>query len=437
MPRPPKVRVWYCDRCLRRYQLTPEQVRIVNVDRAPTPADATRLPVLLSVVDGHTRGRICEQCVAVADPAHPLDHTRSGPGITAASISNATKPVTERVSAQVRAVTPITPVVAPTEQLLTAGVIELGSVEAGYVAASRADATVRGYRSDWNEWTVWCRAHEFTPLPAAPAAIAKYLSFLAGHGAKVGTMSRRRSAIRFAHAAANLPSPLDDATVAAVWEGIRRVHGAPPDRSSPLMPPLLWRCIDATPTRTGTGEASLSGMRDRVLLLVGFVGALRRSELTGIDIEHLEPHDKGLVVHIPKSKTNQYGDHDELVILPRNTQAPDRCPVATITAWRRKAGIDTGPLLRGLKRTGQPRTTRLSDQAVTDIIKAAVTRAGTDPDAYTAHSLRAGFVTWANLLGESDRAIARQTRHRSMQSIGHYVRITDAWQMNAANNINQ
>ena len=203
------------------------------------------------------------------------------------------------------------------------------------------------------------------------------------------------------------------------------------------MPPLLWRCIDLTPTRTDTGEPSIAGMRDRVLLLVGFVGALRRSELTGIDIEHLEPHDKGLVVHIPKSKTNQYGDQDELVILPRNTQALDRCPVSTITAWRRATGIDTGPLLRGLKRTGQPRATRLSDQAVTDIIKAVVTRAGTDSDGYTAHSLRAGFVTWANLLGESDRAIARQTRHRSMQSIGHYVRIADAWEMNAATNINQ
>ena len=414
MPRPPNVRVWYCDRCLRRYQLTPDQIRIVNPDRAPTPAEATRLPVLVSVLDGNTLGRICDECAVTADPVHPLDHTRTGTGIAKDAGPKAPKLVTERVSAPIRRLpirigSPGTPVVvAPEEQPLGTGEFALGHVEAAYVAASRADATVRGYRSDWNEWTQWCRAHEYTPLPAAPAAIAKYLSFLAGHGAKVGTMSRRRSAIRFAHAAANLPSPLDDATVTAVWEGIRRVHGAPPDRSAPLMPPLLWRCIDATPTRTDSGETSLSGLRDRVLLLVGFVGALRRSELTGIDIEHLEPHDKGLVVHIPKSKTNQYGDHDELVILPRNTQAPDRCPVTAITAWRGTTGIDTGPLLRGLKRTGQPRATRLSDQAVTDIIKTVVTRAGTDPDGYTAHSLRAGFVTRANLLGEIGRASCRE-----------------------------
>ena len=190
-----KVRVWYCDRCLRRYQLTPEQVRIVNADRSPTPAEGKRLPAFSTVYDGQTRGHICTDCAEIADPAHPLDHTRSGAGFAQGVGPKPKKPVAERVSAPIRVDSPG-----------TVGEIELGPVEAAYVAASRADTTVRGYRSDWNEWTQWCRAHEFTPMPAAPAAIAKYLSFLAGHGAKVGTMSRRRSAIRFAHAAANLPS---------------------------------------------------------------------------------------------------------------------------------------------------------------------------------------------------------------------------------------
>ena len=214
-------------------------------------------------------------------------------------------------------------------------------------------------------------------------------------------------------------------------EGIRRTHGAPPEQSLPIMPPLLWAILEATPTTLDNGEKSLAGLRDHVLLLVGFIGALRRSELGGIDVEHLEAHDKGLVLHIATSKTNQTGEHDELVVLP-SSPTPGRCPVNAILHWRRAARIDTGPLLRGLTRTGQPRPTRLNDASINRLVKNAVARTGANPAAYSAHGLRAGFVTYANLMGQSDRAIARQTRHRSLASLGPYVRITDAWTNNAA-----
>ena len=249
-------------------------------------------------------------------------------------------------------------------------------------------------------------------------------------------MSRRLSSIRFAHHAAGLPSPIEDATVSAVWEGIRRTHGAPPEQALPLMPPLLWDCLTATPTINTDGTPSMAGLRDRVVLLVGFVGALRRSELCAIDVEHLEAHDKGLVLHIPRSKTNQTGENDQLVILP-SSPTSGRCPVAAIASWRRTAGIDIGPLVRGLKRNSQPRATRLNDQAVTNIVQGAIRRAGTDPTGYSAHSLRAGFVTWCNLIGQPDRTIARQTRHRSLQSLEPYVRIHDAWTNNAATALTQ
>lgn len=216
-----------------------------------------------------------------------------------------------------------------------------------------------------------------------------------------------------------------------MWEGIRRTHGAPPEQSLPIMPPLLWAILDVTPTVLPDGQPALAGLRDHVLLLVGFVGALRRSELVGIDVEHLEAHEKGLVLHILTSKTNQTGETDELVVLPSST-TPGRCPVAAIRAWRTTAGIDTGPLLRGLTRTARPRPSRMNDASINKLVKNAVARTGTDPAAYSAHGLRAGFVTYANLLGQSDRAIARQTRHRSLASLGPYVRIQDAWTNNAA-----
>jgi integrase len=309
--------------------------------------------------------------------------------------------------------------------------LTLGPDELAYAAKARSANTLKGYRSDWAEWSAWCAAHGTDPMPADPVAVAKYLTSLARHGAKVGTMSRRLSSIRFAETAAGISSQLDDAIVATVWEGIRRTHGAPPEQSLPIMPPLLWAMLDATPTTTDAGKIVLSALRDHVLLLVGFVGALRRSELVGIDVEHLEAHDKGLVLHIPRSKINQTGDTDELVVLP-SSPTPGRCPVAAIRAWRNATNINTGPLLRGLTRTQLPRATRMNDASINMLVKAAIARTGTDPTPYSAHGLRAGFVTYANLMGQPDRAIARQTRHRSLASLGPYVRIQDAWTNNAA-----
>ena len=106
--------------------------------------------------------------------------------------------------------------------------------EAGYVEAARAANTMRGYRSDWREFTTWCAQHDTAPMPAAPSTVTGYLADLARAGAKVGTMSRRLSAIKFAHQLRNLPDPTANARVVAVWEGIRRTHGAPPDQAAPV-----------------------------------------------------------------------------------------------------------------------------------------------------------------------------------------------------------
>ena len=247
-----------------------------------------------------------------------------------------------------------------------------------------------GYTSDWNELSTWCTAHRVTPLPANPGQLARYFSKLARDGGKVGTISRRRFSIKFVHEAANVASPLDDAMLNAVWEGIGRTHGASPDQATPLMPPLLWECLEATPTRQR--RRPLADLRDHAVILIGFAGACRASELVGIDVEHLEEHDNGIVLHVPRSKNSQRGETDQLEILPRS-KTPGRCPVAAIHAWRRAARFDTGPLLRGLERTGQPRSGRISHTTIVNILNDAITRTGTDPHGFSPHSLRAGFVT--------------------------------------------
>lgn len=216
--------------------------------------------------------------------------------------------------------------------------VPLTEDEAGYVEAARAANTMRGYRSDWREFTSWCTDHDLQPLPAAPATITGYLTDLAHAGAKVGTMSRRLSAMKFAHQLRNLPDPTRNARVVAVWEGIRRTHGAPPEQSAPLMPPELFDVVTACPnqkvwkSKGRMPEPDLAGARDRALLLVGFVAALRRSELAALRVEDIEDHVNGLVLTLPRSKTNQTGESTELVVLPRAAHR-DRCPVTALQQW--------------------------------------------------------------------------------------------------------
>jgi len=315
--------------------------------------------------------------------------------------------------------------------------VPLSETEAGYVQAARAGNTLRGYRSDWREFTTWCAHDNREPLPASASTITGYLSELAQAGAKVGTLSRRLSAIKFVHQLRDLPDPTSNARVVAVWEGIRRTHGAPPEQATPLMPPELFDVLAACPTtrtwktKGRPDEPDLAGARDKALLLVGFVAALRRSELAALHVDDVRDHTHGLVLSLPRSKTNQHGNQAELAVLPRGGN-PDRCPVTALHTWLGLAGITTGPVFQGVTKANKPTGRALHPESINTLVQHAIARAGLNPEHYSAHSLRAGFVTHAHLRGASDRAIAHQTRHRSLATVGSYVRIHNAWTDNAA-----
>ena len=312
----------------------------------------------------------------------------------------------------------------------------LSEVEAGYVRAARSANTLRGYRADWAHFTAWAAARGLCVLPASAEVITGYLVELAGSGRSVGTMSRRLSAIKAVHRLSDHPDPTSGARVVAVWEGIRRTHAAAPVQAAALMPPLLFDVLDACPAvrtwRDGRpSEVDLGGLRDRALILVAFVAALRRSEIAALDVADVVEHPNGLVLSIAQSKGNQAPTAAELVVLPRAAN-PERCPVRALAAWVEAAGIESGPLLRAVGRDNRAKDTRMHPESINAVVQGAIARAGIDPAPYSAHSLRAGFVTYAHLRGASDRAIAHQSRHRSLASVGTYVRLHSAWADNAA-----
>ncbi len=291
-----------------------------------------------------------------------------------------------------------------------------------YIRQAKAPNTLRAYRTDWTHFSAWCRKHGVIALPAEPGTVGMYLSAYAGK-LKCSTLQRRISAISQAHQAANHPTPTGHPTVRNVWQGIRRAHGSAYSGKTPALTADIRRMVDTLP-------AGLVGTRDRALLLLGFAGAFRRSELVGLDREDLSVTNEGITVTLRRSKTDQEGQGRKVGI-PYGSR-PHTCPVRAMLAWYDVSGIATGPVFRAINRHGQLRHTRLTAQVVALIVKRYAEAAGLNPDLYAGHSLRAGLATSAASAGVSERAIMEQTGHKSVTMVRRYIREGSLFRENAA-----
>lgn len=289
--------------------------------------------------------------------------------------------------------------------------------------ASQAPGTVRAYESDWRQFVAWCGAAGFSPLPAAPEVVCLYLTDVAGLLA-TGTISRRLTVIRRRHADAGHDNPTAAVLVQRVWEGIRRTQGTAQNGKAPAITDVL-RAMVAT-----LDLERLIGLRDRALLVLGFAGALRRSELVALDIGDVREDGKGLVVHLDRSKTDQRGaGHD--VGLPYGSD-PLTCPVRAHRDWTAASGLEVGPLFWPINRHGHLGSRRLSDRAVALVVKRTAKAAGYDPVDYAAHSLRAGLATAAAEADVLERDIMRHGRWRSTAVMRRYIRGAQLFKDNAA-----
>lgn len=291
-----------------------------------------------------------------------------------------------------------------------------------YARQARSEATRRAYRSDWRHFTAWCTLHGLEALPAAPEAVAAYISDLAGH-LSTATIRRRMTSISQAHLVAGFESPMAGPVVREVWKGIRRTKGTAPNQKDALLTDHLYRISNALPD-------TLIGVRDRAILLVGIAGGFRRSELVSIDIEHLTFTEDGLIIRLSRSKTDQDGAGADVGI-PYGSKV-DTCPIRSLKNWLAAGSIVTGPLFRGIDRHGNLLTGRLSDRGVARAVKRCCELIGLDPDQFGGHSLRSGLATNAAYNGAPSHAIAQQGRWASLEMVNRYIRKGRLFKDNAA-----
>ncbi|MDO3646450.1 site-specific integrase [Nocardia mangyaensis] len=347
-----------------------------------------------------------------------------------------------------------------------------------YLEASQSANTLRAYRTDWIAWAGWCATEQRQALPADPLDVAVYLAAAADARRDGGawafspaTLDRKSAAIAAVHAANGLPSPTRSDVVRLTLRGIRRTRRTPPTRKRPVLLHTLDQLLAHLPEPGWPTEPARR--RDALALLVGFAGALRRSELAGLrisDVHVRTDHTTGeplLVVHLPTTKTDQTGIAEQRVALPRGTH-PHTCPICAFADWVRLLEVhaatgDRGirawtadhpptdpsihrchgftgtplsadsdrPLFPTITRHGGIAPTALSGRAVAELVKRYAARAGLDPTLFSGHSLRAGFATQAALGGASDREIMRQGRWSNPRTVHNYIRTANPLEDNA------
>lgn len=284
-----------------------------------------------------------------------------------------------------------------------------------FAMAEKSLATRRAYRSDFAGFTDWCRARYAEPMPATPETVAAFLAAQATAGARASTISRKAAAIRYAHRLARHALPTDAEAVKIVMRGIRRTFGAAPDQKAAATADRIADMIAGIPADT------LAGKRDRALLLVGFAGTFRRSELVALTVADLMEVEGGLRIAIRHSKTDQESAGQEIAI-PAGGKLR---PVEAVQAWLDAAGITEGPVFRPIAKGGRLLPGALTAQSVALVIKAHTERVGLDPVDYAGHSLRAGFLTTAAEHGASVFKMMEVSRHRSVDTLRGYVRRAD------------
>lgn len=299
--------------------------------------------------------------------------------------------------------------------VLNCQLIEPENSVSKYIRAALADNTRKGYQSDLAHFLSWGGS-----IPSSPDQVSQYL---AAHAdiLSPATLSRRVVSISRAHSSSGISSPTKSDLVKTTLRGIKRTVGINQRQVEPVLKNNLLEMVK--------GLHGVKGIRDKAILLIGFAGGFRRSELVGLQISDVEFVEQGLVIHLRKSKTDQEGEGRKIAIPFARGSV---CAVLALKNWLEVASVDSGPLFRPISRHGFIESKQLSAQAVAIIVKERAEAVGLNACNFSGHSLRAGLVTSAAQAGVSAWKIKQQTGHKSDAMLNRYIRDANIFVDNAA-----
>ena len=295
---------------------------------------------------------------------------------------------------------------------------------------SKANNTVRAYKSDFNHFGLFCAQNGLKSLPTEPKIISLYLTHLSTKNVKMSTLKRRLVSIGVIH---KLKGHYIDTKHPSIIEnimGIKRRKGSVQRGKKPLLISHLKKLINVIDEQN---NEEIKKFRDRSIILIGFSGGFRRNEIVSLDHDDLDFVQEGLKINIKRSKTDQFGEgFTKALPYFDNTQY---CPVESLKKWIEISKIMSGPVFRRFSKGSKLSEKRLTDQTVALLIKKYLNLAGIDSKNYSGHSLRSGFATSAAESGVEERSIMAMTGHKSAEMVRRYIKEVNLFKNNALNKI--
>ena len=296
--------------------------------------------------------------------------------------------------------------------------------------SSKAKNTIRAYKSDFNDFGLFCAKNGFKSLPSDPNIVSLYLTNLSTKELKMSTLKRRLVSIGVIH---KLKGHYLDTKHPSIIEnimGIKRRKGSIQRGKKPLLINSLKQIIKVIDKQQ---KEEIKKLRDRSIILVGFSGGFRRSEIVSLNYEDLDFVPEGLKINIRRSKTDQFGE-GSVKGLPYFDNS-EFCPVISLREWIKVSKISSGPLFRRFIKGSKLSDDRLTDQTVALLIKEYLKLTGLDSKNYSGHSLRSGFATSAAESGAEERSIMAMTGHKSTEMVRRYIKDANLFKENALNKL--
>ena len=296
--------------------------------------------------------------------------------------------------------------------------------------SSKANNTVRAYKSDFNDFGLFCAKNGFKSLPTEPKIISLYLTYLSTKNIKMSTLKRRLVSISVIH---RLKGHYIDTKHPSIIEnimGIKRRKGSIQRGKKPILINNLKTIINVIDEYN---EEEIKRLRDRSIILIGFSGGFRRNEIVSIDYDDLDFVQEGLKMNVRRSKTDQFGEGFVKALPYFDNQL--YCPVVSLKDWLNISKIASGPVFRRFNKGSSLSEKRLTDQSVALLIKEYLNLAGIDSKNYSGHSLRSGFATSAAESGAEERNIMAMTGHKSTEMVRRYIKEANLFKNNALNKI--